>query len=73
MGVVFCSIDEAGDVQLGQQRAPQQHHRGQYMRPYLRVANVLEERAGSQRREMEMNFEPKDNSQANSNSRRATS
>jgi len=38
----WCSVDEAGDVQLGQQRAPQ-HHQGQHMRPYLRVANVLED------------------------------
>jgi type I restriction enzyme, S subunit len=37
----WCSIEDAGHVQLGQQRAPQ-HHSGDHMRPYLRVANVLE-------------------------------
>ena len=39
----WCAVEEAGDVQLGRQRAPQ-HHRGDHMRPYLRVANVLENR-----------------------------
>lgn len=39
----WCAVDEAGDVQLGRQRAPQ-HHGGAHMRPYLRVANVLEDR-----------------------------
>lgn len=39
----WCAIEEAGEVQLGRQRAPQ-HHSGDNMRPYLRVANVLEDR-----------------------------
>jgi type I restriction enzyme S subunit len=39
----WCAIAEAGEVQLGRQRAPQ-HHDGGNMRPYLRVANVLEDR-----------------------------
>jgi type I restriction enzyme, S subunit len=39
----WCAIEEAGEVQLGRQRAPQ-HHDGDNMRPYLRVANVLENR-----------------------------
>jgi type I restriction enzyme S subunit len=39
----WCAIEEAGEVQLGRQRAPQ-HHDGDNMRPYLRVANVLEDR-----------------------------
>jgi type I restriction enzyme S subunit len=38
----ICSVDEAGFVLLGRQRAPQ-HHAGEHMRPYLRVANVLED------------------------------
>jgi len=38
---VWCAVIEAGNVQLGRQRAPQ-HHAGDHMRPYLRVANVLE-------------------------------
>jgi hypothetical protein len=39
----WTTIGEAGDVLLGRQRAPQ-HHSGPNMRPYLRVANVLEDR-----------------------------
>jgi type I restriction enzyme, S subunit len=42
-GWTWCAIEEAGEVQLGRQRAPQ-HHNGDNMRPYLRVANVLEDR-----------------------------
>lgn len=42
-GWTWCAIEEAGEVQLGRQRAPQ-HHKGDHMRPYLRVANVLEDR-----------------------------
>ncbi|MBT9290671.1 restriction endonuclease subunit S [Prosthecodimorpha staleyi] len=42
-GWAWCVVKEAGDVQLGRQRAPQ-HHRGAHMRPYLRVANVMEDR-----------------------------
>lgn len=42
-GWTWCAIEEAGEVQLGRQRAPQ-HHSGDNMRPYLRVANVLEDR-----------------------------
>lgn len=39
----WCAVSEAGEVQLGRQRAPQ-HHAGDHMRPYLRVANVLDDR-----------------------------
>jgi type I restriction enzyme S subunit len=42
-GWTWSAIEEAGEVQLGRQRAPQ-HHSGDHMRPYLRVANVLEDR-----------------------------
>ena len=54
----WCAMDEAGDVQLGQQRAPQHHH-GQHMRPYLRVANVLEDELDL-RDIKSMNFVPKE-------------
>jgi restriction endonuclease S subunit len=36
------SVGEAGDVQLGRQRSPQ-YQTGRYSKPYLRVANVLED------------------------------
>jgi type I restriction enzyme S subunit len=39
----WAAVEEAGEVQLGRQRAPQ-HHSGRHMRPYLRVANVYEDR-----------------------------
>lgn len=39
----WCTVGEAGEVKLGRQRSPQ-HHSGKHMRPYLRVANVFENR-----------------------------
>lgn len=39
----WTRVDEAGDVQLGKQRSPASHT-GPDMRPYLRVANVQEDR-----------------------------
>jgi type I restriction enzyme, S subunit len=42
-GWQWVRVADAGEVKLGRQRAPQ-HHNGPYMRPYLRVANVLEDR-----------------------------
>lgn len=42
-GWVWTRVDQAGDVQLGRQRAPQ-FHTGANMVPYLRVANVFEDR-----------------------------
>lgn len=39
----WISVAEAGEVQLGRQRAPR-YHRGPNMRPYLRVQNVYENR-----------------------------
>lgn len=42
-GWCWASVEAVGDVQLGRQRAPQ-HHDGDHMRPYLRVANVMEDR-----------------------------
>lgn len=49
-------VDEAGEVQLGRQRSPE-HHQGEHMRPYLRVANVFEERLDTGDL-MWMNFTP---------------
>lgn len=37
-----CRVDEAGDVQLGQQRHPK-YQTGTKSRPYLRVANVMDD------------------------------
>ena len=42
-GWAWASMRQVGEVQLGRQRAPQ-HHAGDNMRPYLRVANVYEAR-----------------------------
>jgi type I restriction enzyme S subunit len=42
-GWCWVRIDTAGHVQLGRQRSPA-HHNGANMRPYLRVANVFEDR-----------------------------
>jgi type I restriction enzyme S subunit len=42
-GWTYASVESVGFVQLGRQRAPQ-HHKGENMRPYLRVANVFEDR-----------------------------
>jgi type I restriction enzyme S subunit len=39
----FCRVKDAGKVQLGRQRSPK-FHSGEHMRPYLRVANVFEDR-----------------------------
>jgi Restriction endonuclease S subunits len=38
-----CRVDQAGEVQLGRQRAPK-YQTGKWTRPYLRVANVFEDR-----------------------------
>ncbi|TRL37189.1 hypothetical protein FM996_03140 [Methylosinus sporium] len=54
----WCAVEEAGEVQLGRQRAPQ-HHAGDHMRPYLRVANVLEARLDLSDVKW-MNFTPKE-------------
>lgn len=41
-GWVWATIDGVGEVLLGRQRAPQ-YQTGRFTRPYLRVANVLED------------------------------
>lgn len=43
VGWKLLRVDEAGTVDLGRQRAPQ-YHSGENMRPYLRAANVQEDR-----------------------------
>lgn len=50
------SVGEAGSVDLGRQRHPD-WHTGEHMRPYLRVANVFEDRIDLSDI-MEMNFPP---------------
>ena len=55
-GWCWASVQQIGTVQLGRQRAPQ-HHQGPNMRPYLRVANVFENRIDISD-VMEMNFTP---------------
>lgn len=42
-GWCWARVQQIGSVQLGRQRAPQ-HHCGPHMRPYLRVANVFDDR-----------------------------
>ncbi len=53
---LWTRVDEAGFVQLGRQRSPQ-HHSGEHMRPYLRVANVYENHIDT-RDVLKMNFTP---------------
>lgn len=55
-GWTWACVDQVGKVQLGRQRAPK-HHNGPNMRPYLRVANVFENRIDISD-VMEMNFTP---------------
>jgi type I restriction enzyme S subunit len=57
-GWTYASVEQLGFVQLGRQRAPQ-HHTGEFMRPYLRVANVFEDRIDLSDVK-EMNFTPKE-------------
>ena len=57
-GWTWASVSQVGEVQLGRQRAPQ-HHSGPYMRPYLRVANVLENQIDVSD-VLQMNFTPKE-------------
>lgn len=49
-----CTVGEAGAIDLGRQRHPDWHH-GPEMRPYLRVANVFEDRIDTSD-VMEMDF-----------------
>jgi type I restriction enzyme S subunit len=52
----WARVRDVGVVQLGRQRSPE-HHRGEYMVPYLRVANVYEARL-ELTDVKEMNFTP---------------
>ncbi|MDY0966396.1 restriction endonuclease subunit S [Sphingomonas sp. CFBP9021] len=54
----WTTVQAAGDVLLGRQRAPE-HHTGDHMRPYLRVANVMEGRLDLRDVKM-MNFTPRE-------------
>ncbi|MBL0869333.1 MAG: restriction endonuclease subunit S [Phycisphaerales bacterium] len=54
----WATHDQVGDVQLGRQRAPE-HHTGTHMRPYLRVANVYEDRIDTSD-VLQMNFTPEE-------------
>ena len=42
-GWVWTTVQDLGEVRLGRQRSPR-HQTGTHLRPYLRVANVLENR-----------------------------
>ncbi len=53
---VWVKVANVGEVQLGRQRSPK-HHSGTHMRPYLRVANVFENRIDLSD-VLEMNFTP---------------
>jgi type I restriction enzyme S subunit len=57
-GWTWARIYAVGDVQLGRQRSPI-HHQGSHMRPYLRVANVFEDRIDTSD-VMTMNFSPQE-------------
>jgi type I restriction enzyme S subunit len=57
-GWVGASVQQLGSVQLGRQRSPK-HHSGDFMRPYLRVANVYEDRIDVSD-VLEMNFTPEE-------------
>jgi type I restriction enzyme S subunit len=57
-GWVWARVDQVADVRLGRQRSPEHHH-GKHMRPYLRVANVFEDRIDTSDVH-EMNFTPEE-------------
>lgn len=58
LGWIWARIDQVGEARLGRQRSPE-HHRGDHLRPYLRVANVLEDRLDISEVH-EMNFTPEE-------------
>jgi len=55
-GWAWAYTMQVGDIQLGRQRSPK-HHSGTHMRPYLRVANVFEDRIDTSD-VLQMNFTP---------------
>jgi type I restriction enzyme S subunit len=52
----WVRVDQVGEVRLGRQRSPEHHH-GEHLRPYLRVANVYEDHIDTSDVH-EMNFKP---------------
>ncbi len=54
----WVKVGDVGEVRLGRQRSPK-NHSGIHMRPYLRVANVYEDRLDLSD-VMEMNFTPEE-------------
>lgn len=52
----WAAVEQVGDVKPGRKRTPQDHS-GKHMRPYLRVANVFENRIDTSD-VMRMNFTP---------------
>ncbi|WP_315757895.1 MULTISPECIES: hypothetical protein [unclassified Bradyrhizobium] len=56
LGWVWARVSDVGSVIAGRQRSPE-HHSGKHMRPYLRVANVFEDRIDVSD-VLEMNFTP---------------
>jgi len=57
-GWAWTTVEKAGRLQLGRQRAPQ-YHSGSNMKPYLRVANVFEDRIDT-KDVKQMHFEPEE-------------
>jgi type I restriction enzyme S subunit len=57
-GWTWTTVEQVGSVRLGRQRSPK-HHNGDFMRPYLRVANVYEDRIDLSDVK-EMNFTPEE-------------
>ncbi|MBI3099527.1 MAG: restriction endonuclease subunit S [Planctomycetes bacterium] len=57
-GWTWATVEQVGVVTLGRQRSPE-HHAGKFMRPYLRVANVFEDRLDLSD-VTEMNFTPRE-------------
>ncbi len=57
-GWVWTTVEQAGRLQLGRQRAPR-YHTGSNMKPYLRVANVFEDRIDTTDVK-QMHFEPEE-------------
>jgi type I restriction enzyme, S subunit len=55
-GWSWSKVAQVGEIKLGRQRSPE-HHQGTHMRPYLRVANVYEDRLDLSS-VLEMNFTP---------------
>jgi type I restriction enzyme, S subunit len=54
----WATVGQLGEVRLGRQRSPE-HHTGKHMRPYLRVANVFEDRIDTSDVKS-MNFTPQE-------------